>query len=136
MNNTLSTALIGVATGAVGYWVTTFWMRPILRYHEIRSQILIDLVFYAQVINADGLNDKMKALYNDRIESNRLRSAELTACTFELPCWYKCWLCLTGSSPEKAASNLIGFSNTTDFDSADKRIELIKKALNITTEII
>ena len=56
MDDKLLAVLIGVITGAAGYWFTTFWMKPILQYRELRSKVLIDLVFYAQVINADGLS--------------------------------------------------------------------------------
>ena len=130
------TMLVGIASGAIGYWLTTFWMRPILRYRELRSNILISLVFYAQVTNADGLNDRMKKLYEDRIESNRRHSAELTACLIELPGWYKYWLRRKGCMLERAAQDLIGFSNTTDYEAANKRVERIKAALCISTEAI
>ena len=56
-------ALVGIASGAIGYWFTTFWMKPILQYRELRSRILADLIFYAQVDNADGLNERMQKLY-------------------------------------------------------------------------
>lgn len=122
---------IGVITGTVGYWFTTFWMKPILQYRELRSKVLIDLIFYAQVINADGLNERMKKLYEDRIVANRRLSAELTACLLELPFWYKLWLRLRGHMPERAATDLIGFSNTTEYDAASSRVERIKIAMGI-----
>ena len=136
MDEKLVTVLVGVASGAVGYWFTTFWMKPILRYKELRSDILISLIFYAQVTNANGLNDRMKKLYEDRIESNRRHSAELTACLIELPSWYKYWLRKNGYMLERAAQDLIGFSNTTDYEAANKRVERIKAALCISTELI
>lgn len=132
----LLAVLIGVITGTVGYWFTTFWMKPILQYRELRSKALIDLIFYAQVINADGLNEKMKKLYEDRVVANRWLSAELTACLLELPFWYKWWLQLRGHLPERAASDLIGFSNTTEYEAASKRIERIKVALGIKVEVV
>ena len=126
MDEPLLAVLIGVITGTVGYWFTTFWMKPILQYRELRSKVLIDLIFYAQVINADGLNERMKKLYEDRIVANRRLSAELTACLLELPFWYRWWLGLRGHMPERAATGLIGFSNTTDYEAASRRVEGIK----------
>ena len=136
MDDKLLAVLIGVITGAVGYWFTTFWMKPILQYRELRSKVLIDLVFYAQVINADGLNERMKALYEERIVSNRRLSAELTACFLELPFWYKWWLQARGHMPERAATDLIGLSNTSDDEAAFKRVERIKVALGIKVEVV
>ena len=136
MDDKLISVLVGIASGAVGYWVTTFWMKPILRYRELRSKVLSDLIYFAQVINADGLNDRMQNLYEERIESNRRSSAELTACLLELPHWYKSLLRCRGCNPEAAAQDLIGFSNTTDYETAAKRVERIKAALCIETTLV
>lgn len=121
--------LLGIFAGAIGYWITTFWMRPILRYRELRMKVFADFIFYAQVINADGLSDRMKALYEERITSNRRHSADLAACLTELPSWYKWWLCRRGQAPEKAVRHLIGYSNTTEYEAAAKIMKAIKKAL-------
>ena len=136
MDEKLLAVLIGVIAGTVGYWFTTFWMKPILQYRELRSKVLIDLIFYAQVINADGLNERMKLLYEDRVLANRRLSAELTACLLELPFWYKRWLQLRGHKPERATTDLIGFSNTTEYEAANKRVERIKIALGIKVEVV
>jgi len=136
MDDKLVTMFVGIASGAVGYWIATFWMKPILRYRELRSNILINLIFYAQVVNADGLNDRMKKLYEERIESNRRHSAELTACIIELPSWYKFWLRRKGYMLERAAQDLIGFSNTTEYEVATKRVDRIKAALCINTDVV
>lgn len=128
--------LIGILAGAIGYWVTTFWMKPILRYLELRSKILSDLIYFAQVINTDGLNNRMQKLYEERIESNRRTSAELLGCLLELPCWYLLWLQFKDCHPEIAAQDLIGLSNTTEYDAADRRVEQIKKALCIKTMVV
>ena len=84
----LLSAIIGIIAGAFGYWFTTFNMQPILRFRNIRNQILMDFIYYAQVINAEGLNDRMKALYEERILANRRSSAQLSAAIQELPSWY------------------------------------------------
>lgn len=136
MNEKLLTALIAITTGALGYLFTTFWMRPVIRYGELQSKVLADLIFYAQVVNADGLNERMQKLYEQRVEANRKLSAELTTCYLELPAWYKWWLRRKGHLPERAATDLLGFSNTSEYDAAGRRVERIKAALGINTEVV
>ena len=53
MDDKLISVIIAIVFGALGYLVTTFWMKPILRYHELRSKVLSDFIYFAQVINAD-----------------------------------------------------------------------------------
>jgi hypothetical protein len=134
MDEKLITVVIGIIAGAAGYWINTFWMKPILQYRELRMKVFADFIFYAQVINAEGLNDRMKKLYEDRIVSNRRNSAELAACLLELPTWYEWWLRCRGQTPENAVPHLIGYSNTTEYDAADKRISAIKKALGYKSD--
>lgn len=129
MDEKFLAVLLGIFAGAIGYWVTTFWMRPILQYRELRMKVFADFIFYAQVVNAEGLNDRMKALYEERITSNRRHSADLAACLNELPSWYKWWLHRKGQAPEKAARHLIGCSNTTEYEASAKVMKAIKKAL-------
>jgi hypothetical protein len=129
MDDKLVAVLLGTAAGAAGYWISTFWMKPILQYKELRTKVFSDFIYYAQVVNAEGLNDRMRKLYEDRTLANRRLSADLAACLSELPAWYKWWLERKGQSPESAVTNLIGFSNTTEYDAADKRVRAIKKAL-------
>lgn len=129
MDEKLIAVLLGIVAGAVGYWISTFWMKPILQYRDIRVKVFADFIFYAQVVNAEGLNDRMKKLYEDRTMSNRRNSADLAAYLNELPRWYKWWLHRRGQSPESAISHLIGYSNTTEYEAAEKRLVAIKKAL-------
>jgi hypothetical protein len=111
-------------------------MKPILRYRELRSMVLSNIIYFAQVISADGLNERMQKLHEDRIEANRRSSAELTARLLELPRWYKALLRCRGHDPEAAAQDLIGLSNTTDYDAAAKRVKRIKIALGIQTTAV
>lgn len=134
MDEKLLAVPLGVISGAIGYWITTFWMRPILQYRELRMKVFADFIFYAQVVNAEGLNDRMQALYEERITSNRRHSADLAACITELPSWYRWWLHRQGQAPEKAASHLIGYSNTTDYEVAAKVMRAIKKTLGFKGE--
>lgn len=132
MDEKIYSILIGAAAGVIGYWFTTFWMHPILEYHQLRKRVLADMIFYGQVINPDDLNDRLQKMWEDRVVSNRKCSAELTACLMELPCWYICWLGYKGHRPELAAENLIGYSNTREYEAAAKREDRIKEYLGMT----
>ena len=127
----LWTALIGIAAGAFSYWFTTFSMQPILRFLKIRNQILVDFVYFAQVIKADGLNEEMQELHRQRILANRKASAELRAAVLDLPFWYRFYLKFRGYNPEKAAKHLIGFSNTYDYEESHKLEDAIRSALRL-----
>ncbi|MFZ6765570.1 hypothetical protein ACO0LM_00690 [Undibacterium sp. Di26W] len=134
MDEKLLAVLIGILSGIAGYFMTTFWMGPILQYRELRIKVFADFIFYAQVVNADGLNDEMKELFRKRILTNRRHSADLSACLTELPSWYIWWLHMKGQNPEIAATNLIGYSNTTEYEEAAKRVYKINKALGFKGE--
>jgi len=70
MDEKLLAVLLGIVAGAMGYWIATFWIKPILQHRELRMKVFADFIFYGQVVNADGLNDRMKTLYEERITSN------------------------------------------------------------------
>ena len=109
-------------------------MKPILQYRELRTKVFADFIFYAQVVNAEGLNERMNKLYEDRVIANRRNSAELAACLIELPAWYKWWLHRKGHAPEAAVTHLIGFSNTSEYEAAAKRVTAVKRALGYEPE--
>jgi len=127
-------ALIGIVAGALGYWFTTFSMQPILRFRDLRNQILMDFIYYAQVINAKDLNDEMQALYRQRVLANRCASAQLSAAIQDLPQWYLAFLKHKGQRPEEAAHHLIGYSNTTDYEEAHKKEAAIRRKLGLPNE--
>ena len=127
-------ALIGIVAGAIGYWFTTFSMQPILRFRDVRNQVLMDFIYYAQVINADGLNDEMQELFRERGLANRKTSAQLSAAVLDLPCWYLRYLKCKSLAPEVAAKHLIGYSNTTDYDQAHKIEDAIRRRLGLPQE--
>lgn len=126
--------LIGIIAGTCGYWFTTFHMQPVLRYRSLRNQVLSDFIYYAQVVNAEGLNEYMQNLYRERVKSNRLLSAQLSAAILDLPFWYSNYLKFRGRSPEDAAKRLIGFSNTTEYEASHKLEEAIRKKLGLPNE--
>jgi len=135
MDVSLLAALIGIVAGAFGYWFTTFFMQPILRFRNLRNKVLMDFIYYAQVINADGLNDEMRNLYRERILANRKLSAELSAAFLDLPFLYLSYLKYKKHNPAEAARHLIGFSNTTEYDQSHKVESLIRRQLGLPEKI-
>lgn len=135
MDIELWAVFIGIIAGAVGYWFSTFVMQPILRFREIKNQILMDFIYYAQVINADDLNDEMKALFRERILANRKKSAQLSAAAIDLPQWYLNYLKRRGVAPLEAAQHLIGYSNTTEHEQAHKVQVAIRRKLGLPPEV-
>ena len=131
MDVNLWAVLIGIVAGALGYWFTTFSMQPILRFRDFRNQVLMDFIYYAQVINADDLNDEMKALYQERVLANRKASAQLSAAILDLPWWYLLYIKVKGLAPKEAARYLIGYSNNTDYDKAYKIEAAIRSKLGL-----
>lgn len=126
--------LIGLAAGVVGYLVTTFWIQPILRYRDIRERVHSDLIFYADVVNADGLSDDMKRRMWERIAADRRHSADLRASFAQLPRLYRGWLSLCGFDPERVSEHLMGLSNTFDYEEAAKRVKAIRCGLRLPPE--
>lgn len=134
MNVGLLTTLIGICAGAIGYWLATFSVQPILRYRDLKNQVLKDFIYYAQVIKADDLNEEMQALQRERSLTNRKASAALSAAILDLPGWYLWYLNRKGLAPGDAAKHLIGFSNTTDFEQAHKVQGAIRRSLGLPPE--
>lgn len=135
MHDSYIVVLISIVAGAGGYLLATFWFQPILRYREIKHNVFADLIFYANAINADGMNEVIKTRMEKRLEANRRHSAELTACYNDLPIWYRKWLQRNRENPIEAASYLMELSNTSDFDPAGKSVEKIKQHLKIYMNI-
>jgi hypothetical protein len=104
--------LLGILFGGLGYLLTTFWFRPILRYRDVKYQIASDLVFYANAIALDVVEEAKATVWN-RVASNRRHSADLAAIYLELPAWYKWWLKTCQENPESASSELMGLSKNT-----------------------
>ncbi|WP_319526017.1 hypothetical protein [uncultured Desulfosarcina sp.] len=131
MLESLLPVVIGIVSGAFGYWFSTFFMQPILRYRDIKNQVLKDFIYYAQVVNVEGLDDGMQALFRERVLANRRSSAMLSAAIEELPKLYKFYLNYKGYHPKEAARHLIGYSNTTDYSAAHKKEDAIRNHLGL-----
>ena len=127
--------MLGIIAGGASYLVTQLWMNPILLYLEIRHQITSDLVFYANVINAVGLNDEMQSRHRERLEKNRKHAAEIRAISYRLPFWYKWCLRLRNECPVSASKALIGLSNSDEYNSANAFVERLRISLGIPESI-
>jgi hypothetical protein len=123
--------LLSLIAGGCGYLIITFWMSPILRYLQIRHEVTSDLIFYADVISADNVCDELKKRHEARQESNRKHAAEMAACYYRLPKWYKWLLKRRDENPLVASRELIGLSNCSTEESAYSHIQRLKKALRI-----
>lgn len=130
----LSLAL-GIIAGGVSFLVVHFWMNPLLRYLSIKHDVTSDLVFYANVINADGLNDRMQQLHLERREQNRKHGAEIRASYYRLPWWYRYYLKHVGECPVGASKALIGLSNTKEYALGNKYVERLRKCLRIPDSV-
>ena len=128
--------LITLVAGAAGFLVVTFWFQPVLRYRSIKYRIISDLFFYANAVNAEGMNEQMQERMKQRIQADRRNSSDLEACYPILPGWYKCWLKFRGEEAEKAAVELLRLSRTFDHRDAADSVDRIKKYLRIKTERI
>jgi hypothetical protein len=92
------------------------------------------LFFYANAVNADGLNEEMKERMNQRVQADRRNSSDLGACYHILPRWYKWYLKRQDEHVEKAVEELLRLSNTFDHMKAASSVDKIKGYLRIKTE--
>lgn len=131
MSDEMQSLLIGLGAGAAGYLIVTFWFQPILRYREIRERVHSDLIYYADAINADGLNEEAKERMWARVSANRRHSSDLRAIFGSLPWWYRKYLAVRGYDPEQVAKDLMGLSNTFKHEDADARVRRIRSGLGL-----
>ncbi len=127
--------LCSLVAGGFGYLIVTFWLSPILRYLQIRHEVTSDLIFYANVISAENVCDELKQRHEERRVSNRKHAAEMAACYYRLPSWYRWLLKRREEDPIKASKNLIGLSNSSTCDQADTHLKWLKKSLCIAEEL-
>ena len=127
--------IVSVVSGAVGYVFATFYIRPILRYCDLKHQLIVDLIVYANAVNPEGYNDFIKEHHEKRVIALRTHSAEFLACYEDLPKIFKKLLNCRNEDPGNAADNLMVLSNTTDYEDAHKQVDKIKKHLNISISI-
>lgn len=128
--------IFSIICGAIGFLVSRFWFQPILRYIEIKGEIISNLIFYDNVIRAEGLSDEMKQRMNDRMVANRRHSADLAACYYRLPRLYRWYLMKKKERPDLASGEMMSLSNTMDLDSAHKRTDKIQELLRINPKVV
>lgn len=126
--------IFGIAAGGVGYLIATFWMRPILRYRDIKYQVASDLVFYANAIELQKQDGSFREDTLQRKERNRRHAADLVAIYSDLPAWYQRCLLKRNENPQEASKDLIGLSNSSEQEDAKKYIVNIKKHLRLSIE--
>ena len=127
--------LLGLFLGGCGYLATNFWFSPLLRYVQLRHDITWSLIFFGNAINPENVCDMLKRRYEERIETNRRHAAEIAACYYRLPFWYRWYLQWVQEDPLLASKNLIGLCNSNKESNAGVHIERIKKALRISKEL-
>lgn len=123
--------LLSLVAGGCGYLIVTFWMSPILRYLQIRHDVTSDLIFYANVIDPNMLNERLKKRHEIGEEAYRRHAAEVAASYYRLPRWYKFLLRRRDEDPLIASKNLIGLSNCANSEQAYPHIQWLKKSLRI-----
>src|SRR3990170_3218339 len=124
--------LLSIATGAGGYLITTFWMRSIFLYRNIKYKVASDLVFFANTLDLKKLDGSYSDKTPARNEVYRRYASDIAALyNNKLPFWYKLWLKLRKADPKLASSELIGLSNESNGEEAKLRIKNIKEYLKI-----
>ena len=124
---------LSIIAGAIGYLIITFWVRPILRYKDIKYQVASDLMFFQNTIGPD-LEGNIRKETLEGMKSNRRHAADLAAIYGDLPSWYQRLLKKRKEDPQGASQYLIGLSNEMNRDEAKWRIKLVKDSLKITFE--
>ncbi|CAN7438787.1 hypothetical protein LJR118_002886 [Acidovorax sp. LjRoot118] len=124
-DSTFASTLLTIAAGALGYCLATFWLKPMVLYIELRSKVLSDLVYYANVQSPEGLVPDEIRRGAEGHNALRRHAGELAACDEQLPAFYKGYLRLRGRSLSRCSELLIGLSNTVEFDMADKKRKAI-----------
>lgn len=131
----VGTLLLSLVAGGCGYLVVTFWMSPILRYLQIRHDVTSDLIFFANVTDSSNINDRLKERREVGLEKYRRHAAEIAACYYRLPRWYRAILDRRGEDPLTASKNLIGLSNSSKAEQPDHHIQRLKKSLCLAEEL-
>ena len=127
--------LLGLFLGGCGYLATNFWFSALLRYVQLRHDITSSLIFFGNAINPENVCDMLKRRYEERIEANRRHAAEIAACYYRLPFWYRWYLKWIREDPLLASKNLVGLCNCSKESDAGVHIEQIKRALHISEEL-
>ena len=125
-------AIISFFFGIFGYVITQFWLRPILRYRQLKRQVASDLAGYAMAETIEGGDKKRGQQTRDRLAAIRQHSDELSSSySYDLPPWYRLVLQRRGESPVEASKQLMKLSNTRNPEHAEGHVGKIRACLKI-----
>jgi len=125
-------ATISFISGALGYIIVQFWIRPILGYRKTKNKIALTIKYYYKSKDNENIGEKIKLQMKDWVKANRKNSVELSSSYNEnLPNWYKIILDSRGESPIDASNHLMILSNTRNYDHMEKHMKEIKNYLKI-----
>ena len=106
-------------------------VQSIGRYREVKDRIARDLIFYDNAIMANDDAIVVPEMRQARQRANRESAADLEVTAKNLPGWYSRWLESRGEKPLEASKNLMGLSNATSREHADKYVANIKRLLRL-----
>ncbi|MCL2384229.1 MAG: hypothetical protein FWC84_00130 [Alphaproteobacteria bacterium] len=94
--------------GALGWFATSFFAKPLLEFINLKSEVLEEMIFSA---NIDALSEGLP-IYKTAVESLRRLGAKVLATDVTAPWLLRKFLDLWGYDLHTAGSNLIGLSNS------------------------
>jgi hypothetical protein len=123
-------AFISFVSGALGYIILKFWIRPILGYRKLKRRILSDL---RDIDSADSAERTAGSEQKNKWKTAiRKHGAELTDhYNYDLPRWYRIVLQQRGENPIEAAKHLLKLPGTPGGEDAKRTMEKIKEYLII-----
>ena len=125
-------AVISFLSGALGYIIVQFWIRPILRYRKIKHRIASELTRFFDVEPSEVAVDSDREQTAEPRASIRKYSIGLTDCfNYDLPRWYRMVLKQRGENPIEASQYLMKLSNTHEGASAARQVEAVRDHLRI-----
>lgn len=123
-------ACISFLLGVFGYIITQFWIRPILRYREIKHRIASDMKWYMEAQKHEIKDKNAQEQIRARAGIIRGRCTELTDCfSYDLPHWYKLLLESRHESPIDASKHLLALANIRNSDHGYRGLEKITNSL-------
>lgn len=124
-------ALISFVSGALGYIILKFWIRPILGYRKLRRRILSDLRDFdpAESSKDAAVGSGRKKEWETAI---RTLGAELTDhYNYDLPRWYRMVLQQRGENPVEASKHLLKLPSTPRGEDAKRQLEKVRACLGV-----
>jgi hypothetical protein len=118
-------AIASVLLGIVGWLATSFLAKPFLDFLNLRSQVLEEMVFTANV------NDKNMTVYNSAVESLRRLGAKVQATDLTASPLLRWFLSKWGYNLDVAGRNLIGLSNSLNVPGRHLHADKIEKGLRL-----